>query len=102
MHNYVRKKHKHDVLHKIKISLVDHVEKLEENIQNADIVISYDKYASKIGEKLKESERKYSFVLDVDTVRIGSKYLSDYLYCCRRLIEKIPKIEQRIVFFAEK
>ena len=88
MHNYVRKKHKKTVLHKIKITLVDSIEKLEE-IQDSNLIISYDKYASKIGEKLKDNEKTYSFVLDIDTARIGTKYLSDYLYSCRKLIEKV-------------
>lgn len=57
-----------------------------------------DKYAKKAGNKMQEG--LWNVVLDIDTTRLG-KYLEDYLYGTRKMLEKVKHLGQ-VVCFADQ
>ena len=63
--SYMRRKHKKAVLDKIEILLVVNKETMELEGQNPRIVVTYDKFAKKIGQKYM-AKGKWGFVLDVN------------------------------------
>ena len=86
MHDYIRKKHKEELLPKLKIVLIDNSTIISSiSPDEQQILITYDKYCTKLSDSLPPST---NIVIDIDSTRIGSKYLSDFLYSCRKLLDK--------------